>query len=221
MKPKLSLVFLFFGLLVFSSCGKKKPVACFALPIDRFEVGEQYAFKDCSVGASEYLYDFGDGNTSANASPTHTYNEPGDYNISLRVKGKKGEDELKRQVTVFNLDLTVFVVGTFEGKITETYPDSAILNRTYTSTVTVVRLNNKSATISFSRGAFDTQLAGTAENLTWNAINTPRPERLTNMKEGTGSYVKNTGKLAFTLTGSDPRYAEISWQIVFSGAQSK
>jgi PKD repeat protein len=203
--------------LAFWSCGKKKPVACFALPQDRLEVGEQYAFKDCSIGAKEYQWSFGDGGTAALASPTYTYKEAGTYLISLKVTGKKGTDELKRQITAFNLDLTTFVIGEFLGSITETYPDSIILNRTYATTVTVTKLSNKTATLTFPRGAFDAPLAGTAENLTWNAVNEPRPERLTDMKDGSGSYIKNTDALKFTLTGTDPRFGNISWQIVFSG----
>ena len=40
-----------------------------------------------SVGPSSefYLWDFGDGNTSAEANPTHTYAIPGDYVVNLRL----------------------------------------------------------------------------------------------------------------------------------------
>lgn len=220
MKRLTPILILGLNLVLEQSCGKKKPVACFSQPQDKLEVGEQYAFKDCSVGAKEYSWDFGDGTTSATSSPTHTYKEQGNYLITLKVTGKKGEDELRRQITAFSFDLTSFVVGEFTGTISEIYPDSSSLDRTYNSKVTVVKLSNKSITVTFSRGAFDAILAGTAENITWNAINEPRPERLAGMTIGDGSFVKNTGDFKFTLTGTDSRFGNISWQISYTGVQN-
>ncbi len=40
-----------------------------------------------------YLWDFGDGNTSTEASPTHTYSTPGDYTVSLTVNDGQGQEE--------------------------------------------------------------------------------------------------------------------------------
>lgn len=40
----------------------------------------------------EYLWTFGDGNTSTNASPLHTYSTPGTYSVSLMVSGLAGMD---------------------------------------------------------------------------------------------------------------------------------
>ena len=40
--------------------------------------------------ASDYNWDFGDGNTSSEAQPTHTYFQPGSYNVSLAVTGESG-----------------------------------------------------------------------------------------------------------------------------------
>ncbi len=52
-------------------------------------------FTDNSVGASQYLWDFGDPasgafNTSTAASPVHIYNTPGTYNITLIVQNAGG-----------------------------------------------------------------------------------------------------------------------------------
>lgn len=42
---------------------------------------------DASVGATSWLWDFGDGNTSTEQNPIHTYEAEGDYVITLTVNG--------------------------------------------------------------------------------------------------------------------------------------
>lgn len=41
--------------------------------------------------ASSYEWDFGDGNTSKQSNPVHTYTEPGSYVIALKVSNKAGK----------------------------------------------------------------------------------------------------------------------------------
>ncbi|RKT47461.1 PKD domain-containing protein [Thiocapsa rosea] len=49
-------------------------------------------FSDSSSGAvSGWAWDFGDGNSSSEASPTHTYTIPGTYSVSLVVAGPGGQ----------------------------------------------------------------------------------------------------------------------------------
>lgn len=43
-------------------------------------------FTDLSIGADEWHWDFGDGNTSTLQNPSHTYAATGTYNVVLRVK---------------------------------------------------------------------------------------------------------------------------------------
>ena len=45
-----------------------------------------FNFQDMSMGSDlEYSWDFGDGNTSTEMNPTHTYAEPGTYTVTLSV----------------------------------------------------------------------------------------------------------------------------------------
>lgn len=50
-------------------------------------------FSDRSVGTlTNWLWDFGDGNTSTEQNPTHTYEDAGqDYNVTLRAKNRLGQ----------------------------------------------------------------------------------------------------------------------------------
>ncbi len=53
----------------------------------------EVTFQDDSVGIiTEWSWDFGDGNTSLEQSPTHTYTEAGLYTVSLTVTGPGGQD---------------------------------------------------------------------------------------------------------------------------------
>ena len=75
--------FLFGALLI--SCDKTEvpeftPVAKFS--IIKVE-NENVEFRNNSINATSFLWDFGDGNTSTEKDPTHTYSEIGSYNVVL------------------------------------------------------------------------------------------------------------------------------------------
>jgi len=55
------------------------------------------SFTDSSAGApTSHLWDFGDGNTSAQQHPTHTYATAGSHDVSLTVWNSAGSDTLVR-----------------------------------------------------------------------------------------------------------------------------
>ena len=50
-------------------------------------------FLDKTVGdVTGWLWDFGDGQTSTEQNPSHTYRQPGDYTVSLKAIGRGGSD---------------------------------------------------------------------------------------------------------------------------------
>jgi len=67
-------------------------------------LGTPIAFTDATTGGSApytYSWAFGDGGTSSQASPTHTYAASGDYAVTLAVRDRNGaSDSHSRTVTV-------------------------------------------------------------------------------------------------------------------------
>ena len=78
------------SILFFSACDKEEeeesPIASF-----QFEVNAdnflQVSFTNFSQNADTYAWDFGDGNTSTEENPTHTYAEAGTYDVTLSATG--------------------------------------------------------------------------------------------------------------------------------------
>lgn len=56
--------------------------------------------ENTSVGASSYLWTFGDGNSSTAASPVHTYAEAGSYTLTLIAANDCGSDTTTQTLTV-------------------------------------------------------------------------------------------------------------------------
>jgi len=55
------------------------------------------SFTDQSTGAiTSWLWSFGDGNTSTEQHPLHTYTAPGTYSVNLTVTSAAGSDTLSR-----------------------------------------------------------------------------------------------------------------------------
>ncbi len=63
------------------------PVALFSFAANQGEV----AFTNNSSNAVSYTWDFGDGTTSDEANPTHTYAASGNYEVTLTAKNECGE----------------------------------------------------------------------------------------------------------------------------------
>jgi large repetitive protein len=68
-------------------------------------------FNNSSSGAVEYLWSFGDGGQSAASNPTHTYTQPGTYDVSLVATTDQGCTdtlEFNNYVEVWNLPVADF-----------------------------------------------------------------------------------------------------------------
>ena len=57
-------------------------------------------FTNNSINATDYLWDFGDGNTSTEENPVHIYSSPGTYQVSLISSQANCSDDTIQDVTV-------------------------------------------------------------------------------------------------------------------------
>lgn len=89
--------------LFLTSCEKDPvPTAVFSTEID----GKTVKFINSSKDAESYSWEFGDGETSTESDPTHTYAENGDYTVKLTATGPGGSNSMTQTVTI---DVSPFI----------------------------------------------------------------------------------------------------------------
>ena len=87
-----------------SSCKKPVPAADFTFTVEDLTV----TFTNTSTDADTYLWNFGDGTTSTEESPSHTFADYGLYSVSLKATGEGGENTATKDVElVFVPDMTM------------------------------------------------------------------------------------------------------------------
>src|SRR5262249_18671920 len=72
------------------------PVAGFAANPTAGQAPLTVFFTNLSVAASNYAWDFGDGNASADASPSNTYTNAGSFTVTLVATGPGGTNTLSQ-----------------------------------------------------------------------------------------------------------------------------
>lgn len=76
------------------------PVAEFTSSAKSVDGSLIVTFTDTSTGEpTSWLWDFGDGNTSTEQNPTHTYAESGDYHVTLIVSNSAGTNDSTKEVS--------------------------------------------------------------------------------------------------------------------------
>ncbi|WMN12687.1 PKD domain-containing protein [Marivirga salinae] len=114
-KSSLQSLYLIIGVMFFSSCGDDDvpsdptmPQACFSTENEEVFAGVVASFNsDCSENAQYYAWDFGDGNTSTEANPTHTFDEEGIYSVTLTlVDSLERTNQSSKDITVLENPFT-------------------------------------------------------------------------------------------------------------------
>lgn len=90
--------------VVVLSC-KKQPDAGFSVNDDTPVVGQTLTFTNNTIDGYRFEWSFGDGSTSFQENPTHTYLSQGTYTVSLKAYSKKDKKEDQYSVTL-NVDGT-------------------------------------------------------------------------------------------------------------------
>jgi len=101
----------FLGILP-GSCTKTGPVlAKFTTDLTEIFAGDNIQFINSSENASFYQWDFGDGESSILENPTHVYENPGTYKVTLVSIGDDESNTASREINV----IQPFEVTIFEG----------------------------------------------------------------------------------------------------------
>jgi PKD repeat protein len=78
-----------------------RPIASFTTDVSQGAAPLVVSFRNQSQGqVTSYSWDFGDGGSSTQASPTYVYQTPGTYEATLRVTGPGGTSNVSKQITV-------------------------------------------------------------------------------------------------------------------------
>ncbi|SMG43136.1 Por secretion system C-terminal sorting domain-containing protein [Marivirga sericea] len=102
---------------------KSNPTAEFTVSNSEFIFpGDEIAFEYLSTGATSFVWNFGDGNTSNLENPTHIYTQGGSYDVSLTITSAEGEDTVLKEnfITVNNsksIPYTLEDGGNLEGEV--------------------------------------------------------------------------------------------------------
>jgi PKD repeat protein len=79
---------------------------------NRLEVGKPIRFVNLSTNADSYLWDFGDGNTSTEIAPSHTFDESGSFTVKLTATTKDNQtSEEVKVVEVKKRALVAFTIA--------------------------------------------------------------------------------------------------------------
>ena len=73
-------------------------------------------FMNESVNADTYAWDFGDGNSSTDESPVHTYDEAGSFTVILTATGAGGSDDREETINVVDPQAAGALLAGTQGK---------------------------------------------------------------------------------------------------------
>jgi len=94
------------------------PVANFSSNITEGYAPLSIQFTDLSENATEWDWDFGDGDTSSEKNPVHTYPLTGNYTVNLEVTN---ENSTNSKFTKINVLQDILPVANFSSNVTEGY----------------------------------------------------------------------------------------------------
>jgi PKD repeat protein len=83
----------------------------------------QISFIDSTQSATSWFWDFGNGNTSIQQNPTHTYTQPGVYEVYLQTTNNTGcSDAMMKEVTILNFPVSTNGIKNINSRI-KVYPN--------------------------------------------------------------------------------------------------
>jgi len=93
------------------------PVANFSSNVTSGFVPFTMQFTDLSENATQWKWDFGDGSTSTEQSPVHTYSAVGNYRVNLTVSNENGTNSTFALITVLENTAPILPTANFSTNI--------------------------------------------------------------------------------------------------------
>jgi endonuclease/exonuclease/phosphatase family metal-dependent hydrolase len=128
---KSNLVFIFIVISCFMiNCEKEKitspssqlgPIANFSIDKVVLNIGEVVHFTNNSQRASSYSWDFGDGNSSTETNPTHSYTKSGSYTIVLTAKNDDKTTIFPQKLLVKEFTVMTYNIAFSGGAVPDLY----------------------------------------------------------------------------------------------------
>ena len=84
---------------------RQSPFAQFECNSSSHYLNESVSFRFTgheSYWGSTFLWDFGDNTSSSESNPTHKYDLPGDYRVTLNVENKYGSSSSEMNISIIN-----------------------------------------------------------------------------------------------------------------------
>jgi PKD repeat protein len=97
---------------------KPKPAASFEVPA-AVEVHTTIQVKNSSTNAATYLWNWGDGTTSTEQAPSHSYDHAGTFRLQLQATGAGGTDTISHRLTVATDTAAIVkrIIGKYRGTL--------------------------------------------------------------------------------------------------------
>lgn len=114
MKNRLTLTSILFTILILASYCKKDPPlpsANFSFTGDNSPVPCEINFTNSSINATSYTWNFGDGSSSQEENPKHTYKTEGTFSVKLTADGKGGTHSISKSLTVLEPEPTALSIN--------------------------------------------------------------------------------------------------------------
>jgi PKD repeat protein len=109
MKNRIPLAYILITILIIVSNCKKdppQPTANFSFTGDNTPAPCEINFTNSSTNANSYFWEFGDGFSSSEENPKHTYNTEGTFSVKLTAEGEGGTNSISRSLTVLEPEPT-------------------------------------------------------------------------------------------------------------------
>jgi len=102
----------FTALIVLNSCETPEPYAAFDPNMYSHNPNTEVYFYNNSRDAESYLWDFGDGQTSTEETPSHYYSDTGNYTVSLTAynKNKAKSDKFEVEIKIKEPEVFLYAI---------------------------------------------------------------------------------------------------------------